>query len=491
MKYINCTLKIITNISASLFRACALCGLILSFSYATSAIAEEAETAEITAGSNGVSLLADIENLDRRFKQLSTSIYTDASKNLTLKSLKFSEIEELRKSVQLAVSQDNQFSAISKIHLNIPLIEENISEPAIAEFIEVLLKQNEFNTADQIFQFIKDDGDEFLIAQTSLIFAEYYNRRGDWKQVIQLLNIELGELSSEAFNRVNLLTGIALQHLRFHRKAVRIYQQIPSSSIDYPLAQLNIAVAHIRQDWWTDAHIIIKQLLNNQQVLKDPELEDRLYLMLGYSLLSKEFLREAREAFRNVSVKSVHTNKAIMGIALTAISQNDYSSAVNALQILKKKSIKSLVSEEAYLLLPSVYRMLEKFETADSGYVDAINYFQIRSVQLGRNTTSDKFYNLDNISISKNSDFVIENSPLNINQHYPSYLIGNYNKLKNLVKQTSNSQLKIQAEKLLHDYAVRIDRVVKALLQNRIKQLDSYLSQSRYNLAKLYDHKDE
>jgi len=491
MKYINCILKIITAISTSIFRTCALCSLILSFSYSPSIIAEEAPTKKNTANNKGVSLLADIENLDHRFKQLVTKIYNHASKNPTLKSFKFSEIEELAKSIQLDTNQDELFSAVTKIHLNLPLIEENINEPAIAELIDMLLKQNDFNTANLIFQLIKDEGDEFLIAKISLNFAEYYNNREDWEQVIQLLNIELGELSSEAFNRVNLLTGIALQHLRFHRKAVRIYQQIPTTSKDYPLAQLNIAVAHIRQDWWTDAQIVINQLLKNQQVLAEPELENRLYLMLGYSLLSKEFLREAREAFRNVSVESVHANKAIMGIALTAISQNDYASAINALQILKKKPLKSLVSEEANLLLPSVYKMLEKYQAADSGYVDAINHFQIRSVQLGRYATSDKFYTLDNISISKNGDFVLENSPLSINQHYPPHLIGNYNKLKNLIEQTTNSQLKTQANDLLYEYTTRIDRVIKALLQNRVTQLESYLSQSRYNLAKLYDHKDE
>ena len=482
MKYLFSNLKTYATLSTKWLQFCLLFCITLSLPI----LAEEKPAAD-----KGVSLQADIEELDRRFKQLSAKIYSDSAKKNTQQSFRFSELLELKKSVQQAIDQNDAFSAITQIHLNLQLIEDNISDPITIELIELLLKHNEYLTAQTIFQQLKDDNDELLIARASLRLATYHSKREEWQNVIILLNIELDELSGDDFNRVNLLTGTALQHLRYHRKAIKIYQQISNTSADYPLAQLNIAVAHIRQDWWTDAHIVINQLLKNEQVLKNPELENRLYLMLGYSLLSKEFVREARESFRNVSIDSQYTNKALMGISLAAISQNDYSGAINALSILKQKPLNPLVSEEANLLLPHVYKMLEQYQTANTGYTNAIDYYQSRIDQLSRAITTDKLYTIKNISLDNDSSFVIADSTFNINNYYPTHFIENYVELKKLTEQKITPQLNLEASNLFQDYANRVDRIVKALVKNRIKQLESYLSQSRYSLAKLYDNNDE
>ena len=213
--------------------------------------------------------------------------------------------------------------------------------------------------------------------------------------------------------------------------------------------------------------------------------------MLGYSLLSKEFVREARESFRNVSIDSQYTNKALMGISLAAISQNDYSGAINALSILKQKPLNPLVSEEANLLLPHVYKMLEQYQTANTGYTNAIDYYQSRIDQLSRAIKTDKLYTIKNISLDNDSSFVIADSTFNINNYYPTHFIENYVELKKLTEQKITPQLNLEASNLFQDYANRVDRIVKALVKNRIKQLESYLSQSRYSLAKLYDNNDE
>jgi len=490
-----CTLKIVmkflfVNFLISIYKQRYAFFVALALSFSVTATEKEIEK-KSDVESVEQRLKTDIAELDRRFKQLSFKIYQELTTNSKHSELKFSTMAVLDTNIRQALVKDSSILAISLIHINLQLIVENINEPTIPNYIKLLLDGNEYETANQLFQLIKDDGDELYIATTSVLFASYHSQRNEWQEILATLNIDLSELPAELLDRAYMLIGTALQHLRSHRNAVKIYEKIPDDSKDYPLAQLNIAVAHIRQDWWTDAHIVMNQLLKNGQVTQNEELVNRLHLMLGYSLLNKEFFREARESFRNVGVNSQYTNKALMGISLSAISQKDFNGAIHTLSILKEKKSKPLVVEESHLLLPHVYKMLEQYQTANTGYAQAIDYYQKRLMQLEAMISNDTFYNLDNTSLIEDSIFIMTDSAFQIDENYPPYFMANYLTLKELSFHSFSSETTQELTILIKDYSFCFNKAIKTILMKRIAQIESYLSQARYSLAKLYDNNNE
>ena len=90
------------------------------------------------------------------------------------------------------------------------------------------------------------------------------------------------------------------KHLKKHRQAIENYNKVPASSEYYVYAQLNSAIANIRQGWWTDAQTTINDVIKNTHIDNSNELTNRLYLTLGYLLLQKEYFRDARNAFMKI-----------------------------------------------------------------------------------------------------------------------------------------------------------------------------------------------
>ena len=292
----------------------------------------------------------------------------------------------------------------------------------------------------------------------------------------------------ENANYARLMIGTILQHQKKHRAAVTYYKQIGKTSKYYPSAVLNTAVAYIRQDWWTDAHIIINDLLNNPDSHVNDLMVDRLNLVLGYALLRKEYFRNSREVFRNVGLNSPYANKALLGIALTAANQEDFIGSLNAITLLKEKKSTDLTVDEAYLLLPYTYGKLKQYLTASSAYTDAIKYYQNRIAELQAIIQSgDGLPAL--VAISNNGhDLSIKNNTFDYSARYPQSFFRNYTMLGTFQPFMADMhKLSAVYNKLLSEYQATLKTISLQLLDKRIEYLQSYLNQSRYGLARLYD----
>ncbi|WP_444993982.1 tetratricopeptide repeat protein [Aliikangiella sp. IMCC44359] len=434
---------------------------------------------------------AGIKELDERFKALSFNTYKSIAKNSKLTQFNDDNIEELAHKIKQLIKQNDHFSAIALIHKNINIIKDNISNQYVFEFIELLLKHNEYKIARSLYTQLKNESEQYFIANAALKFAKYHSDRHEWQLTLDYLNTELRELSSENTNHAFMLQGMALQYLKKHRQAIKIYEKIKGRSAYYSSAQLNIAVAHIRQDWWTDAHIVINQLFKDFPSIKQQELGNRLYLMLGYSLLSKEYYRESRESFRNISLDSQYTNKALMGISLAAISQGDNIGALNALERLKEKASYDLVVEESHLLLPHIYKKLEQYMTANAGYTSAVTYYQKRIQQINQELNHANYYRLNHMTINQQSEFIIAETPLKFTELYPQYFLNNLNELIYLKSKITSPSISQQIDKLYQEYSEAFNIMIKGLLEHRLSALNSYLNQAHYGIAQLYDKNSE
>ncbi len=434
--------------------------------------------------------IQDINKLEADFKITSSSFYSDfAGKNAGKTQIE-PNIDQLLININKLVLADEPVKAIQLIYFNRKTVDDNLDTKAVVSIIELLLHNNEWNFANRLYQDLLDEGDDSLAAPVHFLFAKYYAERNQWKQVIKLLNGIYSELSEENTAYAYLLNGSALQHLKKHRQAVASYNKIPKTSEYYSYAQLNTAIANIRQGWWTDAQSKIKNLLKLTNKTNKDEMTNRLYLIMGYALLQRELFRDARAAFRHISLDSRYTNRALLGVGLTATSQGDYIGGLNALTILKDKKTYDLSVDESYLLIPYVYEKLQQEMTVSTSYTEAMNYYQrrinsLKKIAKKHNDFSKLVFNDGTLSL------IIENNSFDYGRSFPESFLTNYKQLRKFETLAKNVKIKNRISKLISKYDDVYQKVISQLANQRIEYIKSYLNQSRYGLARLYDSSKE
>jgi len=429
----------------------------------------------------------DILQLDAAFKNLSETFYHAASNNTEEYPQPIVDVDLLLSAVNKLQEAGHTIEAIRLIHLNTETIKENLDSETIFSFIELLLDNNVWNLASTLLKEVEDANDQSILVTIQFLFAKYHARHHDWIQVNNLLEGHFSELSEEDTGYAYLLNGIALQHMKKHRQAINNYEKVLPSSQYYSHAQLNMAIANIRLGWWTDAQIKIKDQLKRAGKTNRDELTNRLYLVLGYALLQKEYYRDSRDAFRHIGLESRYTNRALLGIGLTATSQGDYVGAINALTILKNKKTFDLSVDESYLLIPYVYEKLQQEITVSTAYTEAMKYYRHRVA--GLNNIAGEHIDINNLKYkSKTSSFIIDNNNFDYGARYPESFLKNFHRLKDFHNFTNDSKLKNKISRLIAKFNTTLQEVIADLVGQRKEYLNSYLNQSRYGLARLYDN---
>ena len=436
----------------------------------------------------------NFDKLDDRFKSVSSEIYQYYSRIKINGISKVDNITELGTVAKKYIDQDDSISAVSLLILNLNLIKNNTDDRSILFFITLLLENNEWKTANDLFAIIKNEGEKSLVSNASYIFAKYYFMRNKWQECLNYTADIYGDLADTEANLARIMTGISLQNSKQHRKAIEFYEKVPAASEHYLYARLNIAVAYIRQGWWTDARNAINEALKLKTAnTSNDEMINRLYLVLGYSLLQKEYYRDSREAFRNISTNSQYENRALLGIGLASANQGDYIGALNALSILKNKNALDLSVDESYLLFPFVYKKLGQKMTASTSYNEAIQYYQARIRNLDGMIAKGNSISGIIHPINNDYEIVADNNVFEYENSYPVSFISNLNKLQSiktsLNKLNSKSKKIIEKTSRLHgDYNYAYVSLLKDVAKKRREYLNSYLNQSRYGLANLYDN---
>ena len=437
----------------------------------------------------------ETKTLEKDYQVISNQIYTTLSQNLSECQSKIKSIKQLNNQLQKLEKQNQNIIGNCLIKNNLTLIKKNIDNKNIFPVFRFLLDNNNLLVANKLFIQAKNEGDKSLLSNISFIYARYYVKRKKWEKVLHYTEGTYNDLTADNANLARLFSGIAMQKVKQHRKAVTIYSKIPKHSKYYPAAKLNIATAYIRQDWWTDAHIKINEILNdksnNNKIKADREMINRLYLVLGYSLLNKEFYRDSREAFRNIEINSAYFNKALLGIVLTATNQEDYIGALNSTNILKAKKTIDLSVDESHLLLPYIYEKLNQNMTASASYSDAQKYYQKRIKYI----TELKYLNEKKISaqelLSNKGNLTIKNNIIDFSNHLPVGFLENSAQIEKLSKhipQVNNSNLTNNFSKLKEKHNKVLFETFNIVFEQRLTYLKSYMNQSRFGLARLFDN---
>ncbi len=435
----------------------------------------------LSAPAKGADLNDDL--LDQQYQEFSKYFYYDAA---TQNAPIFDNFTTLIQAIQKRHNHQQKIDAVILITANLELIQHNVDSPAVLGVLTLLLEQNEWHSANELFSTIQRDSNKTIVSNARFAMAKHYIKRDKWQRTLEYLDGIAGDLTEDDSDYANLMQGVALQQLKKHRLAIDVYEKFSPTSNLYPFTTLNLAVAYIRQDWWTDAHIAIEKLLKQPDQNTSDELKNRLNVILGYSLMQQGYYRNARYSFRNVTLDSQYTNQALLGIALTAISQNNYVGALNAINILKSGQGNDLPSEEAYLLLPFVYDKLGQHLTASASYSDAVGHYmqQIKSLKDILNNENNS--NTD-IKIINDHTFSINNYEIDIKNQAPRSLIDNYQLIDDFKAHMPDNEFEKKLQTLNATYNKYLNNITHNFINERTTHLNSYIDQSRYGLALLYD----
>jgi tetratricopeptide (TPR) repeat protein len=427
--------------------------------------------------------------LDGHFQTFSTRFY---AKLVRFDSpAKADSFAALARAVDRQRHADRPVDAVAAVVANLTLVEKNVDNTPVIGICGLLFEANEWNTAARLYEKIKAQGDKSLVANLSLALAKHHFDRQRWKETIGVVEGLRSDLPPEDLHHALLMHGIALQQLKKHRVALVPYGRIPPSSRYYTAARLNMAVANIRQDWWTDAHVIINDLLADDKRRRAAEMTDRLYTVLGYSLLQQHYHRNSREAFRNVALDGKYADPALLGIALTAAYQEDYVGALNAINILKDRKTRDLPVDEAHLLLPHVYEKLGQLTTASTGYAEAIAYYEGRVRDATAAVPTDAGAIVEQLVAGASGTVTLSGETVDLGDKLPKFVFDNVRMLARFqphVQRIGDAALAREYAALAAEQGAVLQTAARRLLEERAEHLTHYLSQSRYGLARMQDH---
>lgn len=421
---------------------------------------------------------------DVLFAKATSVAYQDIARDKKI-GLVTEDIEQIIKISEAAILSNDSITAITTILGNMPAIARQIHLPQIQKIAALALSLHNIAIAENLLKIAKNQGDSFGEARITFELAKYNADQGRWANVITMLKDSgvIENLTKEDAAEANLLIGTALQQQKKHRDAMSFYEKIKPDSPHYRLAQLNLATANIRQDWWSDAQLAIQNGLKINRSKKD-DLDYRLYTVLGYSQIQFGFYRDARESFRNVSLKSSYTNRALLGLGMAALHQEDFIGALSAFNHLREKQDNDISVAESYLLSAFTSRQLGQHEAALSAYQEAIAYYSTLSKK-----QAAALSNLINGAATSQSIDAIFLRPESRNNKPLRQLAEKINLVADVLGQPlSNSHVTALTKcktALQKDYLA----TAQQLLATEQEAITSYLSQSKFGLATLYDGK--
>lgn len=425
-------------------------------------------------------------NLARDYQSISSSIYRELARHSQTFPKVNIPIKQLVNEVNKAEENNKPTLAIGLIVANIELIKSTIDADVLQAMTRILLANHAELLAQDLLEIAAAHGDDYLLSRITFEFAKHSAEQHAWQQARkELKKIDIANsLPKQDADEAFIILGAALQQEKKHRESLSYYSKIKPDSKQYRIAQLNTAIAYIRQDWWTDAKIAIDNALLADA--KDSDgLTNRLHTTLGFSQLQNGFYRNARETFRKVHLKSDYSNRALLGLGMAALHQEDFVGALNAFNHLKKKDKNDMSVMESYLLGAFTLEKLKQPKTASASYSEAINFYEQKSIYYS--TLLNRLIKQKSSGAIENSLFETVNHDLQKIQPQLITLTDKIDTLNQLLQYqiTNNQRTAIQqlnARMNNHYLTLAADAINK-----KQEILNSYLSQSRFGLAKLYD----
>ncbi len=319
--------------------------------------------------------------------------------------------------------------------------------------------------------------------------ALYYIKQKLWEKSINAI-LSTTPSSKTGSSYSNILYGISLQGLKKTIKALNYYEKIPDNSRHYVTAQLNIALLYTHGGLTYKSIDIINQVLTNYSSNINNQLNNRILLILGYLYFKDKKFIKSINIFKKIKAESVYSNNALFGIALSEMERKNYTSAINTLSILNKKTNQDIQCDESHIFIAYAYEKKGNHNKAAILYNNAITHYEKRINNISQLLKQNKPLVIK--GIIDNNTFIVSNNKIDLSGKMPAIFFKNYIESKNIAQTTlnligKNNYIYKKANNLYSDYNDIINKLLLTVLSKRKKTLLDYLKQTRYRLARSHD----
>lgn len=433
------------------------------------------------------SALADIEpaQLESDFQQLSSEVHRKLARDLDSCPSGLNELLASSDSLQPRLQ-----TGCLLLHLQQSDAADSINDPA--QLAQLLLSRHLHQPLKDLAERESVQRQQRLVTQLQFSLARHRFETGDAQEADALMQALSNRyaLTEDQRQYLHLTRGLKHQQVGEHRAAIKLYEDFEPGHAYHAQARTNLAIAYLKQGWWTDAHQEIESLLSgyekDPQSLPDDEFANRLRVLLGLSQLQQGFYRYASDSFRSIQKNSRYVAHAWRGLGLTALYQEDYPRALNAFLHLKEHNHPAL--PEGPFLVGFTYDQMHSLALAQASYTEAVIDYQTRIADIDQ-----RLAQLDTASWRP------EQPPSE--QREPMALTFSQNNAENNQWQQYRELQALQAalpdqgfererdaiRQLRHEYRRLMADNYRAQLEQRKAHLQSYLSQSQFGLATVYD----
>jgi predicted negative regulator of RcsB-dependent stress response len=422
--------------------------------------------------------LAEDELLKQRYLQLLHQAYQEGAANLDLPTFGPQEYDRLIK----FLSQCDEAHFVPALLANAELFSVHFDRTHGPDIVRRLLQKDAYILAKSIREQLAAEGSRYLLARLDYEFAAYHSDRQEWQQAEIFLvdDYSANTLGQHERDHLNVIKGLLLQQKKKHRQSEKPYAAVASGSQYYPVAQLNLATAYIRQDWWTDAHYALQ---NGIRSASDTELKNRLRTVLGFSQLQRELFRDARASFRQVRSDSRYSLRAFFGLAVAALHEKDYPGALNAFRRIKGMTPYDKSAAESFLLTAIALERMNKGNAASASFTEAIAYYDNYMLNLEHALATMEKPDTEYAVI----DSALRDGIRSFTSELPSHLAAANRNLALTEGLGLSPELRKDITQVSRDYEHLHKRLFIQRVNHTLSVLNSYLNQAQFGLARLHD----
>jgi tetratricopeptide (TPR) repeat protein len=386
-----------------------------------------------------------------------------------------------------------------------------------------------YQYSKKIFISLLGEEDTAVASLARYYLAKHDYLKGYWDEALNGFESVRDGVPLDMLDKKRVMQAVILQNKKRHDEAISLLSEIAPSSQYYAYARFNMAMSHLRKGWWSDAEEIIQSLLKKDNSVHNlsPYLRDRFYIALGYSQLQRAYYREAYSSLKKVSAEGPYSYKAQLGLAIVAAEQEKYQESLKILENLKQAYAKQLVTEEAHIVTPFILESIGSLDITTAYYSNAIEHYQAsmqeitdlqRNLVLGRfdhivtshtNTWNDLIQNPKTgitwqnepinrfiYELQENERWIAANRNIRDLKELVAFLeelnsklvkMGQYKKKTYNELSVNITDFKSRISNLSEQYILYLRQTLDEQLTARKNYFLSYLNQSQYALARIYD----
>lgn len=233
------------------------------------------------------------------------------------------------------------------------------------------------DTADALFQqLLSEDTDDLVRNRAWYYLGKLYQQRSQPEKAYDALEKIQGAISADLHLDYHYLATLVSNDGQHLDKVSQDIDNIPTTTPQYPYLVFNLGVSYLKGGDQSSAVSNLETVIDMADSREElMVLADRARHGLAQIAMQESNLFSAWNYLRNIRTTGLYSNRALLAYGWAAIRQEQYETALPALQLLNDRSIALPEVQECKVLLGHLYEQQGSMNRALKSHLDAEKEF--------------------------------------------------------------------------------------------------------------------